>query len=251
MATTNLMVSAMALAAQLAVPGAAPVDAPQAPQTPPAQTAQPAPTPAPQQEDPIKLGEIPLDAVAAKQAQPVAPLKIGPSSVDVSVSFPTADGFSLAFRQAGKAVEVALADLKTKQAVELPYGHYKAGLFAGQLELTNPDGDLARAKVDFLLGKTMAKAAQVNFNPVTYGMLLEGAPDKLESVALIRQDQNGQYWVAWHSAGELKDIVWLLAVDGKMFGIKYEDGKLGVYGKPVPKLPMAILLDGAKALSLK
>ncbi len=247
MATTNLMLSAMALAAQLSTPGANPPAVPAAPQTPPQQAEQPAPP----KVEPIKLGEVPLDAVAQRQAQAVASLRVGPASVDAQVAFPKADAPSIALRQAGKSVEVALSDLASKPAVELPYGHYTAGVFAGQFELSGYDGSTARAKVDYLFSKTLAKAAQLQFDPVTYGMLIEGTPDKLASVALIRQDSNGQYWVAWHSADELKDVVWLLAVDGKMFGVKLEGAKLAVYGEPVPTLPFAVMLDGAKSLALK
>lgn len=243
--TTSALASALALATQLAGPGAAPVPAPQAPKLAPPQAAAPA---AP--DVPVKLGEVALSAVAARQAQAADALKVGPAVVSLSADFPTEDGLSLAFSQADKTVEASLDEVKAGAAVELPYGHYKASLFAGAVEVTTPDASLGRAKLSILLSRAQQKTAQLAFGPVVYGALLEGTPDAPQALALIRRDDNGQYWVAWHSSDELKNIVWLLAVDGKMVGIKLEGDKLAVYGQPVPQLPFALMMDGAKALSL-
>lgn len=238
----NALVSAVALAAQLAGPGAAPVTVPHSVQAP-------APAAAPALPAPTALGTMALAVVAQKQAAAAAVVRVGPAQVNVSVAFPDEDG-ALQLDQAGQSVQVPFDALAQGAPAELPYGHYTVKLFAGLVEISTPDGALGRVSLDSLMARLQSRAAQLSFDPVVYAVALDGTPQAPKSVALLRQDSEGTYWVAWHGAQELQSIVWLVAIDDAMYGMKLGGGALDFFSEPAPQLAAPVLHDGAKPLRL-
>ncbi|MBI4678562.1 MAG: hypothetical protein HY748_13370 [Elusimicrobia bacterium] len=59
------------------------------------------------------------------------------------------------------------------------------------------------------------------------------------SVSLIREDQQGRFWVTYGKASEVAaEIKWFVAINGVMYGMKLEAPNLVFYSKPVPPVSL-------------
>jgi hypothetical protein len=99
-----------------------------------------------------------------------------------------------------------------------------------------PQSPQANVSIPSLVRELYNAAVRVSFSPVEYSVVYENGGLVPASLCLIREDQQGRFWITCKKLSELKEIRWFVAINGVMTGMKLDERDLIFHSKPVPSL---------------
>jgi len=173
-------------------------------------------------------------------------VQAGPARIEMTPAFSDKPGFHLLVREGPfEAAAIAPEELARGAFRKVPSGVLTLRLEPkGMLSVTleaGGGGPPHRTEIPSraLIGPIYTALPKVVLGIVEYAVVRErgGREGLPPAVTLIRKDGEGAYWLAHHPDTELSKVVWLLAVDGTLYGVR-KDGRLLVFlKKPLPPPP--------------
>lgn len=194
---------------------------------------------------PRLLFRVPLGEIAEGQAGAFLSERVGGEPLDFSLGFDPAYEPWAKLRQEGMFAAFPRGRLERGVELDFPRGRYRISYADGALfaASTREDsraspavtpGRSVRVPARSLLDALYERGRPAVFPPVRYVILFEDGGLLPPSVAMLRRDVEGTYWTACRNLDALRALHWLLAVDGIMFGMRWEGEALAFYSKPVP-----------------
>lgn len=215
------LASLAAAAALVGAPASAPVPTPRA-----------AVAPAPNGE--TTIARATLDAVSAAQAAGAATRSVDGSDLSAAMAFnPDGDAWFL-LRSGARSGVFSEAALKTGAAVDLPGGRATLKVADAVLTVAGASGTSVEFREKDLLDALYEAAIKVDLGTVRYAVLHRDGRDSPASECLLRRDARGNYFVASYSPADArKATIWVVAVDGVLYGMRLRGPELIFVSKPL------------------
>lgn len=196
-----------------------------------------APGPGTQPDAPAVFLRLSLNEISRSQERAFVSHPVGRGSMEFALGFAPKYESWIKFRQGGKTAAHGLKRLETGVEEDFPVERYRLTFGNGSVRafpVRPPQEPQARVPMGEMLDSLYNKGLHVHFPYVEYAVLYEDGGVLPPSVALLRLDHEGTYWLTHKETKELKWIFWFLAVDGTMYGMRLEGMDLVFHSKPVP-----------------
>lgn len=207
---------------------------PAAPAPPP-----PASTTAGRSDQPRKIASFTLEELERAREATWLDGQVGEGRLAFNLGFDMDKGVWFLAREGEAAAAFLLDELDAGQVRDLPSGPVELIRVQSGLVLVRPadrqTGPVANVSVPQLIQSAYAASPQLDLTAVRYSIVRDrGEGGRSPSITLLRRDGGGRLYFAHHSDAELAKIVWFVAIDGRLYGMKLDGPALSIYSKPVP-----------------
>lgn len=184
----------------------------------------PAPVNAPAAVEPLKeILRVPMDSIDRSQARAASRQAAGGGTVEAAVGFDGQAELWFKLRSGSRADAWRPAQLADPVSVDLGFGPlnvqktsnaYRVWAAAKSPEALFYEKDL--------LDAVYTRSLRVTFPPVEYVILHENGDPVSGSLCLLRQAQDGTYWVTYNTLEQAKKLIWFLSVNGLRHAMRLE-----------------------------
>lgn len=189
-----------------------------------------------QPKGPVKaVLRIPLAEIVRDQERAWTWDENSSSRIGFCAAFDPAAELWIKLKNQGRTVAHKLSDFEAGVEENFPDGRTRIVLENGYLRAfpaRPPQTPQAHVSVPALTRSLYNAAEHVLFTPVDYAVVYEDGGQVPASLSLIREDAAGRLHVSYHSKAELAQIVWFVAIDGTLYGMKIEGSDLVFYTEP-------------------
>jgi hypothetical protein len=191
-----------------------------------------------QPKGPVKeVLRIPLSEIVRNQERAWTWDENSASRVGFCAAFDPQAELWIKLKDRGATAAHKLSDFEAGVEEDFPDGRTRVVLENGYLRafpVHSPQTPQAHVSVPSLVRGLYNAAEHVLFTPVDYALVYEDGGAVPSSLSLIREDDAGRFYISYHSKAELSQIVWLVSIDGTMYGARLQGEDLVFYSEPTP-----------------
>lgn len=199
------------------------------PAAPPAKASAPAPAR-------TEIMRIPLSKIASMQKSAWVPRIVGMGTLELAASFDATGSLWIKLRSQGRASAYSRTELEKGLTQTFPSGRFNLSFADDAISIipVDPPGPKVSIQSNELVRALYDNAKRVRFDPVDYAVAYEDGSQGPASLSLIRVDENGLFWVNYHTLGELSQLSWFVGIDGILYGVKIDGDDLVFVSEPLP-----------------